>query len=609
MDFDHFRLRKFEVPPGRGSPDFRLLWRVHHIAGLMKHGFSGRVCGFWVFVGVTLLAGFCATTVNAQFASNYTPTYPEIVEAYRTLAENHPETTRLVEAGETDAGQPLHALIIDGKGGFSPASARENEQVVCLVLNGIHPGEPAGINAAIDFAGEKASEPGEDVVYVVVPVYNIGGALNRNSHTRYNQEGPESYGFRGNARNLDLNRDFIKCDSRNALSFTRLFHRWKPHVFIDTHTSNGADYQPTMTLLSAFPERLVPMQQSFVEREMLPALYERMAERGERMVPYVQLSGRTPEEGLVAFTDHPRYGSGYATLFNTLAFVTEAHMLKPFDRRVEATLTFLQVMDGFLTERKDILLTLKSNADELTAESRSFDSGWRLSEEVDSLEFPGYEADVDTLPSGVPVPRYDRDRPYLKMVPFRNRHVADSRTELPRAYVIPGAWKEVLERLEANDIDMRVLKNDTTMEVTADYVEEYETVEPPYEGHYLHYNTSVRPRTMELTFHPGDVIVPANQPGNRYLAATLDPRNVDSFFNWNFFDSVLRKKEYASPYLFAEDAREILRRNPRLREAFEDRLRNEPGFKENTWEQIGFILDHSQMAEMEFKRIPVYRLE
>jgi hypothetical protein len=34
--------------------------------------------------------------------------------------------------------------------------------------------------------------------------------LNRGSHSRANQNGPEQYGFRGNARNYDLNRDLLK---------------------------------------------------------------------------------------------------------------------------------------------------------------------------------------------------------------------------------------------------------------------------------------------------------------------------------------------------------------------------------------------------------------
>ncbi len=546
---------------------------------------------------------------HAQFPSNTTPTYDEIISAYEAIAAGHEKTTKLMEFGQTDALVPLHVLVIDAHGEFTPSSANAHEQVVCLIINGIHPGEPAGINASITFAEERASNPNDNVVYVIVPVYNIGGALNRNSYSRYNQNGPEEYGFRGNAKNLDLNRDFIKCDSRNALSFTRLFQMWKPHVFLDTHTSNGADYQPTMTLLSTFPEKMVPMQASFLEREMVPALFEGMAKRGEPMLPYVHLSGKTPEDGLMAFTDYPRYGSGYAALFNTLSFLTEAHMLKPFDRRVEATLEFLHVLDAFVADRHKVIRELKTIADKQTASEREFDVLWQVSDEVDSLLFAGYEAVFDSTPSGLLLFHYDRGRPYEKNVPYRSHHVAYGRTKLPKYYVVPGAWREVIERLEANDIDMRVLEKDTIIQVMTDYVAHYETLDPPFEGHYLHHNTGTTQRRMDLTFHAGDRLIPTDQVGNRYLAYTLDSKSADSFFNWNFFDSILRKKEYVSPYLFEETANEILRRNRPLRDNFEALKGMDPEFAKDSWAQMNYILDNSTLAESEYMRIPVYRVE
>jgi hypothetical protein len=77
--------------------------------------------------------------------------------------------------------------------------------------------------------------------------YNIGGALNRNSTSRANQDGPEVYGFRGNARNYDLNRDFIKSDTRNTKSFVEIIIN--ADVFIDNHVSNGSDYQYKLTYI------------------------------------------------------------------------------------------------------------------------------------------------------------------------------------------------------------------------------------------------------------------------------------------------------------------------------------------------------------------------
>ena len=330
-----------------------------------------------------------AAAISAKAQSNQTPTYPEIISAYAKIAKEYPKVCKLEEAGTTDIGKPLHLFIIDPSGKFEPESKANRKKVVCLIMNGIHAGEPCGINASITFAEKKAANPDKNVIYCIIPVYNVGGALNRNSHSRANQNGPEEYGFRGNAKNLDLNRDFIKSDSQNALSFAKIYHKWNPEVFVDTHTSDGADYQPKITLISAFPEKYNAMQSKFLDMEFNPYLYNKMEEMGDRMVPYVDPPKGTPDSGIAAFTDLPRYSMGYVALFNTFSFTTEAHMWKPFDDRVAATLDFLNVMDSFLISRADVLITMKKVADEQTATEKSFDYDWSIKPEADSLSFPG----------------------------------------------------------------------------------------------------------------------------------------------------------------------------------------------------------------------------
>ena len=81
-------------------------------------------------------------------------------------------------------------------------------------------------------------------------LYNIAGCLNRNSFSKANQNGPESYGFRGNAQNLDLNRDFIKADSKDTKAFEKFFQWINTDILINNHVSDGADYQHTITLLT-----------------------------------------------------------------------------------------------------------------------------------------------------------------------------------------------------------------------------------------------------------------------------------------------------------------------------------------------------------------------
>lgn len=168
----------------------------------------------------------CQQTTFEKSNGTETATYFEAIQFYKSLSDQS-KKIKIVTKGETDAGYPLHLVMISNDQSFTPDKWHKEGKVVIMINNGIHPGEPDGIDASMMLARNiiknKITFP-ENVVIAIIPVYNIGGALNRNSFSRVNQNGPLSYGFRGNAQNLDLNRDFIKCDSKNARSFTEIFH-------------------------------------------------------------------------------------------------------------------------------------------------------------------------------------------------------------------------------------------------------------------------------------------------------------------------------------------------------------------------------------------------
>ena len=87
-------------------------------------------------------------------------------------------------------------------------------------------GEPDGINACLIWIEDwiKSGKSTKDMPVIgIIPSYNVGGTINRSSSSRANQDGPEEYGFRGNAQNLDLNRDFIKMDSKICLLLLKFF--------------------------------------------------------------------------------------------------------------------------------------------------------------------------------------------------------------------------------------------------------------------------------------------------------------------------------------------------------------------------------------------------
>jgi len=136
----------------------------------------------------------------------------------------------------------------------------------------------------------------KNTVLVTIPIYNVGGSLNRNSTTRTNQNGPKAYGFRGNARNYDLNRDFIKSDTKNARTFAHIFHLVKPDVFIDNHVSNGADYQYTLTHLFTQHNKLGGSLGNYIHTQMMPKLEKKLFKKDWDITPYVNVFNDIPEK-------------------------------------------------------------------------------------------------------------------------------------------------------------------------------------------------------------------------------------------------------------------------------------------------------------------------
>src|SRR5947208_2851379 len=58
---------------------------------------------------------------------------------------------------------------------------------------------------------------------------------------RQRQNGPiNGMGTRANAKNLNINRDYMKLDTPEAQAFVKLMNDYDPHVSYDLHTSDGS---------------------------------------------------------------------------------------------------------------------------------------------------------------------------------------------------------------------------------------------------------------------------------------------------------------------------------------------------------------------------------
>jgi hypothetical protein len=567
-----------------------------------------------------LLALLCASATAQDLTTRYeqtqgkeTVTYNECVAYYKKLAKQFPQF-HLLEPGNTDSGYPLELVIYSPTKDFDFASLRKKNKRIILINNGIHPGEPDGIDATMlllrDLALGKKKLP-DNIVLAVIPLYNIDGALNRSTDFRVDQNGPAAFGSRGNARNLDLNRDFIKTDSRNAHVFQQIFHLTDPDVFIDNHVSNGADYQHIMTLLATEYNKLGGAMGEFLNKEFVPGLFSLMKTKGFDLVPYVNHFGETPDQGWTAFDDNPRYSTGYTTLFNTFGFMPETHMLKPYPQRVQATYAMMESFIQFVSEHSEEIKNLRLQAKTQVKTQSSFPLAWNVdTSRYTSIPFSGFEAEHHPSEiSGLPRLYYNRSRPYTKQVKFYNYVVADKFVQKPTAYIIPQGWWPVLEILQNNKVVMQPLSHDTTITVETYHITDFKTALRPFEGHYLHNNIQVTTSNDSIRFRKGDFYIPLNQVANRYLIETLEPTGGDSFFAWNFFDAILGRKEGYSAYVFEDIAAEYLRRNPALQVELQAKRAVDSVFAKSGEAQLHFVYEHSPYSEPGYLRYPVFRVK
>lgn len=552
------------------------------------------------------------TTRFEQSKGTQTPAYFEIIDWWQKL-DTKSGKVKMLTMNMTDAGYPLHLVIVANNGDYNFGNIRKNNKRIILINNGIHPGEPDGIDASMLLARDivigKYKIP-DNIVLAFIPVYNIGGCLNRSANYRVDQNGPEEFGFRGNSQNLDLNRDFIKCDSKDARSFTEIFHLLDPDVFIDNHVSNGADYQHVMTLLTTQHTKLGGVMGEYTSKEFEPALYGLMKEKGFDLVPYVNVWGDTPENGWQEYWDSPRYASGYAALWHTFSFVPESHMLKPYNQRVKATYALMQSFIEFTAKNSEKIKQLREQTKQYVKTATDFPIKWAIDKSVfKEMLYKGYESGKrPSEVSGLPRLYYDRNNPYEKTVRIFNHFPAKEFVKKPNAYVIPQGWWKVIELLKLNKVQMTQLKKDTLIEVEFYKIEDYKTMPRQYEMHHLNSDVKLTTATGKLKFSKGDWYIPLNQVANRFLIETLEPRGEDSYFAWNYFDAILGQKEGYSAYAFEDIAAEYLKTNVDLKARLEQRKVTDIVFAKDGRAQLNFVYQNSPWFETALMQYPVYRI-
>jgi len=529
-----------------------------------------------------------------------TADYDKTIAYCKQLADHSP-WLQYTDFGTSPRGYDLPLLIADRQGRFSPEAVHASGNAILLIQAGIHPGESEGRDAGMmlirDIAiHNKYPDLLDHVSILFIPIFNVDGDHRFGPNNRINQNGPKEMGWRVTARNLNLNRDYMKANAPEMQKWLGLFNTWLPDFLIDCHTTNGADYQYVLTYILEIHGNMDEGLTQWQKEVFLPYVKKQMEAMNILIFPYVSFrSWHDPRSGLREWVGPPMLSHGYTAIQNRPGLLIETHMLKPYKPRVEATYEMIRSSLEILNKEYKSLKKLNRTADALTASAdfrkKRLPVKFRVPDEQSVMvEFKGVAYDVDTSDlTGGPWIKYHSDQPKTYQLPLFTNNIPEIEVALPEAYIIPPEWSDVIERLELHGVKIQRLKKPALIPVKSYKFRNCEWEQKPYEGCQRLTKFDMHEIEEERLFPAGSAIVDMNQRTARVIAHILEPEATDSYVFWGFFNTIFEQKEYSETYVMEKMAREMMEKDPALKERFEKYLEENPQKKGNQWQMLNWF--------------------
>jgi hypothetical protein len=522
---------------------------------------------------------------------NETPRYAETMEFCKRLDAASGLVT-VTSFGKSPQGRPLPLVIIDKQGFTSPEQIRNSGRIILLVQACIHAGECEGKDAMLMLLrdmviNKKYNNFLDHVSFIFIPIFNVDGHERFSPYNRINQNGPKEMGWRATADNLNLNRDYLKADTPEMQAWLKMFNEWMPDFFIDSHSTDGADYQYVLTYLIEIYGNMDQKLTEWSKESFIPAMEKDMSGKNILICPYVTFRNWTElKSGLIYRVGPPMLSQGYTALRNRPGLLIETHMLKPYKQRVDATYECIVSSLGILSTESENLKKQIAEADQFSSSSsfRSLDFPLQFKTlENDSTMVPFLGMEYETIKSEVTGDSYNKylQKPLTINLPSFSINKPSVTVKLPEAYIIPAEWETIIQRLSAQGIRMVKLPEETRLKIQT-----YRFINPkwqlnPYEGRHPMSNIEYQEITEERVFPAGSVIVPMDQPSSRIIAHILEPKGLGSYLYWGFFDPIFEQKEYAEEYVIEPMITKMLADDPELKKEFEEKKKSDPVFAKN----------------------------
>jgi hypothetical protein len=541
-----------------------------------------------------------------------TPRYDETVAYLRRLDAASSDLS-LVSLGRSPEGRELWMMVAARGTEGTPASLKRSGKPIVLAQGCIHAGECDGKDAGLmllrdlTVTGSKSSLL-DRAHLLFVPIFNVDGHERFSAYNRANQRGPEKMGWRTNARNLNLNRDYAKADTPEMQGMIRALREWEPDLYLDLHVTDGEDYQYDITYGAVGKHGYSPAIAGFFDEVLFPAFARDLAAQGHEPGPLVfAVNSRDMTQGIVDWTPTPRFSNGYGDVCHLPTILVENHSLKPYERRVLGTYVLLESCLRTLGEKGQSLR--KAIATDRARRPEEVPLGFTFPRDKPpaTIDFKGIEARLrPSAAAGQDVVEWT-GKPVALTIPRIVSSEITSSVQRPVAYWIPAAWTEVLDRLSVHGVEMEILAASREVEV-----ERLRLVEPRLDGSVFEGRVRIEVQDFEpvverVEYPAGSARIATDQPLGDLAILLLEPRSADSFFQWGFFPEILQRTEYVEQYAMAPLGDRMLAADPELRKEFEAKLAADSEFAGSAGRRLQWLYERTPYFDASWRVVPVGR--
>ena len=550
-----------------------------------------------------------------------TPDYDETLRYLRQL-EGGSEWIKITSYGRSGQGRDLPLVIVSRDRAFTPEAARATGKPIVLIQNGIHSGEIEGKDAALALIRDLAAlrtraELLDHVILLVLPIFSVDAHERRSALNRINQNGPDQMGWRFTPIGLNLNRDYLKVETPEMRALiSQVFTRWWPHLLVDNHTTDGADFRHDISYGVNFgPDTPAPIAH-WVTEAFEGRVIPRLAAMGHLPSPYLSFKkDGDPLSGVDLNDSPPRFSTGYAPIQCRPGVLVETHMLKPYEVRVRATydlmVALLEELNAHPTELTGAVTASEAQVAGMVHAARSEDRRvtltTRASEKSTPFAFKGVARRMEPSDlAGAPVPRYS-SAPWDTIIPLYRELVPALVVNEPAGYLVPQEWSTVRDRLEIHGVRYRRFARAWSDTVEVPRIVEWRESPTTFEGHHNLSLSRVELERRRRSYRPGDLWVPCDQRAALVAMHLLEAQAPDGLAYWNAFDTVLEPKEYAEDYVMEPVARRMISERPGLAKEFRARLAADTAFANSPAARLDFFYRRSAWADPEASLLPVAR--